>query len=210
MIGTASFAPVPVLAEGGISVIPLLVVLFVVFQIVRAFRQARAAQAKHQSEGGEADAERRAREIRERLRRVRAERAGLEQPPPEPPPLLPDASHQPRPDLEPESPVKRVWRELEEALAPPAPEPPTPDQWQPDPGYREPAVLERRDHPLEPVRVEMEPLTHARGPDQILPDSNVAARKEARQQVLTDLRDSSSLRRAFVLREVLGPPVGLR
>ena len=32
----------------------------------------------------------------------------------------------------------------------------------------------------------------------------------SRVRVLQDLRDPQSLRRAFVLREVLGPPVGLR
>ena len=32
----------------------------------------------------------------------------------------------------------------------------------------------------------------------------------SRGGLLADLRDPSSLRRAFVLREVLGPPVGLR
>jgi hypothetical protein len=33
---------------------------------------------------------------------------------------------------------------------------------------------------------------------------------EARAGLLADLRDPTELRRAFVLREVLGPPVGLR
>lgn len=35
-------------------------------------------------------------------------------------------------------------------------------------------------------------------------------RKKARGALLDDLRDPTALRRAFVLREVLGPPVGLR
>jgi hypothetical protein len=37
-----------------------------------------------------------------------------------------------------------------------------------------------------------------------------AARTQARGALLGDLRDPVALRRAFVLREVLGPPVGLR
>lgn len=37
-----------------------------------------------------------------------------------------------------------------------------------------------------------------------------AARTQARGALIDDLRDPTALRRAFVLREVLGPPVGLR
>jgi hypothetical protein len=41
-------------------------------------------------------------------------------------------------------------------------------------------------------------------------ESEPALRVAARDHVLADLADPQSLRRAFVLREVLGPPVGLR
>ncbi len=41
-------------------------------------------------------------------------------------------------------------------------------------------------------------------------DQSGAARSQARSTVLDDLRDPAALRRAFILREVLGPPVALR
>ncbi len=41
-------------------------------------------------------------------------------------------------------------------------------------------------------------------------DHRAAARSLSRSTVLDDLRDPAALRRAFILREVLGPPVALR
>jgi hypothetical protein len=41
-------------------------------------------------------------------------------------------------------------------------------------------------------------------------DAVAAARAESRATVIEDLRDPAALRRAFVLREILGPPVALR
>lgn len=41
-------------------------------------------------------------------------------------------------------------------------------------------------------------------------DNTTIAREGARAGVLEDLRDPAALRRAFILREVLGPPVALR
>ena len=41
-------------------------------------------------------------------------------------------------------------------------------------------------------------------------DKEPAALQQARTVVLDDLRSPQALRRAFVLREVLGPPVGMR
>jgi hypothetical protein len=41
-------------------------------------------------------------------------------------------------------------------------------------------------------------------------DHSEAARTEARASVVEDLRSPAALRRAFILREVLGPPVALR
>lgn len=41
-------------------------------------------------------------------------------------------------------------------------------------------------------------------------DHTTAARSLSRSTVLDDLRDPAALRRAFILREVLGPPVALR
>lgn len=41
-------------------------------------------------------------------------------------------------------------------------------------------------------------------------DHQEAGRRQARGQLMTDLRDPAALRRAFVLREVLGPPVAMR
>ena len=41
-------------------------------------------------------------------------------------------------------------------------------------------------------------------------DHSATARTQARSTVLGDLRDPDALRRAFILREVLGPPMALR
>jgi len=41
-------------------------------------------------------------------------------------------------------------------------------------------------------------------------DKEPAALQKARAGVLDDLRDPQALRRAFILREVIGPPVGMR
>ena len=41
-------------------------------------------------------------------------------------------------------------------------------------------------------------------------DAETAARTQARATVLEDLHDPAALRRAFILREVLGPPIALR
>lgn len=41
-------------------------------------------------------------------------------------------------------------------------------------------------------------------------DQTMVLRTQARSTVLGDLRDPAALRRAFILREVLGPPVALR
>ena len=41
-------------------------------------------------------------------------------------------------------------------------------------------------------------------------ESETGVRASARGELLADLRETSSLRRAFVLREVLGAPVALR
>jgi hypothetical protein len=41
-------------------------------------------------------------------------------------------------------------------------------------------------------------------------DHSNVARSLSRSTVLDDLRDPAALRRAFILREVLGPPVALR
>jgi hypothetical protein len=41
-------------------------------------------------------------------------------------------------------------------------------------------------------------------------DHSATARTQARSTVLGDLHDPDALRRAFILREVLGPPMALR
>jgi hypothetical protein len=210
VIGIASLAPTPVLAAGGGAALPLLAVLFVVFQVVRAAIQARAAQAKQPSEGAETDDARRAREIRERLRRVIAERRGVENRPAEPPPLPPPAPQRPPPDQAAESPVKRVWREIETALAPPPTEPRVPEYWATESARQGSAAQEPPAPRPAETPVALEPIAHLRGPDRILPDTSIAARTEARQRLLADLRDPQSVRRALVLREVLGPPISLR
>ncbi len=79
------------------------------------------------------------------------------------------------------------------------------------------AVLERQQQLADQMRaLELARATTQRRTAQVSAglktesDSPRGQLKEARASLLADLRDPAGLRRAFVLREVLGPPVGLR
>ena len=64
---------------------------------------------------------------------------------------------------------------------------------------------ERIKHPLPEARWPTLALARAQAEQ-----SEAGLRTAARARLLADLADPQSVRRAFVLREVLGPPVGLR
>ncbi len=169
--------------------VPIYLILVIVVSIVRAV--ARAGKGKDGNRPaageGETDEQRRVREIQERIRRIAAERRGQRAPLSQPPPL-----HAPVPERA--------------RVAPP-----------PVVAAAREAELERQ----EELRAQLEDLREkkflaerqkqeAAAAAQEAAQSETGLRTTARAQLLDDLRDPSSLRRAIVLREVLGTPVGLR
>lgn len=175
--------------------IPLLAFIFVMISIVRAVMRARELQGKEQQEGDESVQDRRVREIQEEIRRKIAERRG---------------------ERATEFPEKSVELEQHRPLV---------FERQPEPPPMLPPVLPRSN------RVELERqfkieddlraaedlrqqtrrrVVRVTAAQDAAAQTQTALRTSARERLLMDLRDSQSLRRAFVLREVLGPPVGLR
>lgn len=201
--------------------IPLLMFVFVVISIVRAIAQARETSARHEAGQDETEDQRRVREIQERIRRKIAERRGETGPVPAEPPSLPSEAPAPRTVLDPAPPVaeldpfggplKRVLAELERKAAP-APAHPAPVLFQPDPAELErQARLVAEMKALEEARHLAERrAAHAAEERAAAAVAEPAVRAAMRDHLLEDLRDPASLRRAFLLRELIGPPVGLR
>lgn len=200
------------------------VVIFVLVfavQLVRGFLRSRAAQAEPPPRHNELEEQRRAQEVQAEIRRKIAERrAGRTQtdaPRQETtaeeaePPVVErrdDSSELPVPE-----PLKRMLRELERKVEPALPPPLT----VPQVPERRAAELERQQQLADELRSleETRVLARRRAASAAATKtqearSEAGLRSAARGRVLDDLHDPESLRRAFVLREVLGPPVGLR
>lgn len=230
MIALGTIASTPFLAEGGFgALMPLVFVLIFIISIVRAIRQAQQAKDVHKASGDEAEEERRAREIRERLRRVIAERKG------EAPPMTTELSERRAMESQPEpaersepppvrrvppldpfgGPVPRTLAELQRRLAPkpepkPMAAPAEPARREPVP-QPEPMTMPRRMSVSAAAQaISMSEITSLPGSGRGVSAQDAALRTEARRRVLEDVRDPQGLRRAIVLREILGPPVGLR
>jgi hypothetical protein len=159
---------------------------------------------------------RRVREIQEEIRRKIAERRGGGQPPiTTTSPTF--AGHPPQPAAGRTAPVdpfegsaRKVLAEFERRFQPP---PPVIQESR----QAHTAQLERQEELAEQMRIleESRVLAQRRAAQ-----AKAAVRNESQSErgmltasrgnLLTDLRDPRSLRRAFVLREVLGPPVALR
>jgi hypothetical protein len=191
-----------------LSHIPQLVFAFVLLQVVRAVFRAAQLSKEHQATSTESDEQRRVREIQERIRKKIAERRGgrapvSEEPVPTRPPLM-KPSHAP---LDPfGGPSRRpVVIETRRRVIQPA-----------EPPRIESAVLERQQQLAEQMRVleEARAATLRRAAQVVTQRDNAAAASSAATATqagwLGDLRDPQALRRGFVLREVLGPPVALR
>lgn len=189
--------------------IPLLVFAFVLFSVIRAI--VRAAQLSANQKGAsETEEQRRVREIQERIRRKIAERRGSAAPP-EPTPEEPAAQApvlQPSrvPPLEPfGGPSRRMVIETMRRMIPPE-----------EPAPFDTAVLQRQQKLAEQIRAldEARVATGRRAAQAVAQRENAMASSSAalaRHAIwLGDLRDPQTLRRAFVLREVLGAPIGLR
>jgi superfamily II RNA helicase len=123
--------------------------------------------------------------------------------------------------------IRRKIAERRGTVAPPEPEPVGPDMEPPmistdERAEREftatnAAVLERQQQLADQMRaLEAARVLEQRRAVQVTAALKTESESErgmlvgSRGGLLADLRDPSSLRRAFVLREVLGPPVGLR
>jgi type IV secretory pathway VirB10-like protein len=106
-----------------------------------------------------------------------------------------------------------AWRGILEKLAPPAP-PPVPGA-QYEPGQEDQAVLKRQMEMQERLRQAREARSVTTG-GAAATRSRVAERKTSKagppvtSSLHEALRDRRQVRRAVVLREILGPPLGLR
>ena len=198
----------------------IVVVLAFVGQMVRGLLEARKAKSEHEAGGGDAEAERRTREVQEEIRRQIAERRGQSPAAPSTPaseverPVLP----RPRPETTqmPEplgGPLGRMLEELQRRTQPAPVAPPPVLAEHRNTG----AELERQQQLAEQLRSLEESRMLARrreanstAAEQAAAQAEPAQRTAARGRLLGDLRDPQALKRAFVMREVLGPPVGLR
>jgi hypothetical protein len=201
--------------------VPVFVILLVIVSVVRAALRA-VKGAKPGAGGtagneGDSDEQRRVREIQERIRRIAAERRGdLPTAPTSAPPV--PRSLQVPPGLKPIDPFGGPEKggaggELLRRLRVPTP-PPVPV---PTPSAARAAAVEREAQLRDALRTREEQrflaLRHAeqvKAAARATEESEAGLLHTARAKLLDDLNDPGSVRRAWVLREVLGPPVGLR
>lgn len=204
-----------------VGLIVFLVIAYSLWRKVRAFlRQvtdetARRAPMRPAANLDPEEAQR-VRQIQEEIRRKIAERRGGEQraaggqrPVVEAPPILRRATV---PPLDPfGGPMRKIAAEVERRIQPNAPISP------PDANRRDAAHLERQEQLAAQLRTleEARAVTARRAAQTAASvkthaESEAGMRAHSRGSLLGELRDPRSLRRAFVLREVLGVPVGLR
>jgi len=198
-----------------------LVIFVVIFlsQVVRGVWRARKAKEEHEQGYDETAEGRRVREIQERIRRQVAERRGLagDEPPPlaretgEPPMARPETTQLPEVFG---GPLGRMLEELQKRAQPQPERMPPPVLY---PEVRNNAEMERQERLAEELRgleeqrvLVQRRAAHVAAEKTAETNSSAGVRTAARDRTLGDLRDPQALRRAFVLREVLGPPVGLR
>ncbi len=203
----------------------IFVVIFIV-QIVRGLMRSRQEAPSDEAKPDALEEQRRVQEIQENIRRRIAERRG-EAPSAEPPPLM-RREAEPPPTPSPETtqmpepfggPLRRVLQELERQ-ANPQPEPlpvPRPVPVAPLAVESRNAELVRQEQLADEIKILEEDRMLARrraakvvAGELAEANSERGQRNAARGRALDDLRDPESLRRAIVLREVLGTPVGLR
>lgn len=163
-------------------------------------------------EFGEAELAERTRKIREDIRRKIEERRGQHlrpvEPPPERPRLAPE-DHSPEATPPPMMELPELIREIL-PQPPAAMEPPAGLQSE---AFREAEEAERQAALMEQLRETelMKAAAQRRAAfEKEISDQQEAWRAQTRATVLDDLGDPAALRRAFILREVLGPPVALR
>jgi hypothetical protein len=190
----------------------LLFVFIVVANLVKKPKQA-GATPPPANKGPDADATERTRRVQEEIRRKIAERTGrtLVGSPPRPP--LPAAGPSSAP------PSWNIFQELARQMAeakriaeareraPAAAEAGTQQRMEDEQKSRELAEARRLTEVQRTLQRQSQAAATAvayRAPDQ------KTSAVSARDRLLADLREPDSLRRVFVLREILGEPVGLR
>ena len=196
------------------------VVVLFVFQALRALVKQRKSTETRERAPQDYDEERRVREVQEQIRRqIAARRSEQPSPPPvltpqmdEPPPLpRTETTQMPEPFG---GPLGRMLEELQrKAQQQSRPEPPP----QVVVARSTTAEIERQQRIAEELRIaEENKLIARRRAAHLAADQEAAAQSEpalrvaAHDRLLSELRDVHSIRRAIVLREVLGTPVGLR
>ena len=198
-----------------------LVFIFVAISFVRAIMRAARLSAEHKATTDETEEQKRVREIQERIRRKVAERrGGAALDAPQPPALpVPRALVQPLPRTSTVPPVdpfggpmRRLLVELERRVEAQS-EAPLPAAVEPTAA----ALMERQAQlagelrALEETRARTQRRAAAIATIQKdFAESEAGGKKVARDELLADLRGASNLRRAFLLREVLGAPIALR
>lgn len=208
--------------------LPILIFVVVfIAQIVRGIKRSRDVKPAPPPRGDSLDEMRRAQEVQAEIRRKIAERrrGPFREAVPEPrqaptasaPRPAPPVVVQRDPTAIPDpfgGPIKRMLEELERRAQPP---PPAPAPVAPPVLVNRNAELERQEQLAEDIRVldETRVLVERRARKaanaKVLEAGSMPAlRTAARGRLMTDLHDRESLKRAFVLREVLGTPVGLR
>lgn len=164
-------------------------------------QQQREESAYEPDDYDASDDEARARQIREEIRRKIAERSGgsrpviLQEPIEQPPPLF----ERPREDRPPVADpyAHDEWREKPEAPV--------------GPSAAERAVLERQKRLEERMReLATQKVQTKKLATVLTPRRRTRSKSNGLRSLRDDLRETDSLRRAVVLREVLGPPVGLQ
>lgn len=203
----------------------IIFVLFFVSQVLRGvWRAYRARQPAPAAQPDALEAERRAQEIRADIERRKALRRA-QTAPAEPPLVLREETLPPAPRANPETtqmpepfggPLRRILEELQREARPsesrplPPPAPPIAVERRTGELQRQEDLAERM-RSVEESRVLVQRRAAHRAADKSAEaQSEPGLRSAARDNLLGELRDPEHLRRAFVLREVLGPPVGLR
>jgi hypothetical protein len=200
----------------------IVVVLFVFLsQIVRALLQARKTASHREVKADDGSEERRVREVQEQIRRQIAARRRGESSTEAPPPLPAETVSRPIPRPQttqmPEpfgGPLGRMLEELQRKAQQHLHSVPPPQVLV---EKRNNAEIERQAKLADELRaVEDTRLLVKRRAVHLASDkaaeaqSEPALRSVVHDRILGDLRDPHSLRRAIMLREVLGPPVALR
>jgi hypothetical protein len=195
----------------------LIFALIIVAQVVRGFLRSGRDQPKPTAKPDELEAQRRIQEVQEQIRRRIAERRVIpprgdvparEMRPPEPRPFMPRPETLARPD-----PFGGALRRRFEELEPKPPVPVVP----PPLVKTSNAELERQQQLADQLRsvkdsrlLEQRRAAHLAADRATEAQSEEGLRASAHDRLIEDLADPASVRRAFILREVLGPPLALR